>query len=283
MKIFNSSLELGKQLKVQKAAAHSIGFVPTMGALHDGHLSLINTAVKNNDFVVVSIFVNPTQFDNHKDLDQYPKTLESDLEKIKSISSSNLAVFNPSVEEIYGTSIVSAKFNFSGLERQMEGKFRPGHFDGVGTVVQKLFNIVSPDIAYFGEKDFQQLQIIKKLVSLAKIKTEIVSCPILREPNGLAMSSRNKRLTQVEKERASKLYKTLKSVQEQFAEKNIQSIVEGVQNQFKDDDLLKLEYFQIAEESTLKPITSYDSSKQYRAFIAAHIRDVRLIDNIALN
>lgn len=283
MKIFNSSLELGKQLKIQKAATHSIGFVPTMGALHDGHISLIKTAIKDNDFVVVSIFVNPTQFDNSKDLDQYPKTLENDLEKIKSISSSNLAVFTPSVQEIYGLSVIRSKFDFSGLEHQMEGKFRPGHFDGVGTVVQKLFNIVSPDVAYFGEKDFQQLQIIKKLVSTAKIKIKIVSCPILREPNGLAMSSRNRRLTHVEKERATKIYKTLKSVQEQFADKDIQSIIEGVKNQFKNDDFLRLEYFQIADESTLKPITFYDSSKQYRAFIAAYIRDVRLIDNIALN
>jgi len=283
MKIINSSLDLWKQLQIYRAAAKSVGFVPTMGALHQGHLSLIQEAVRCNDLVVVSIFVNPTQFNNSKDLEQYPKTLERDVLKIKSVTSTDLFVFIPSVEDIYGTDISSNSFDFGGIEHQMEGQFRPGHFDGVGTVVQKLFNTVNPDRAYFGEKDFQQLQIINRLVHIMGSKISIVSCPIAREPNGLAMSSRNARLTTQEKEHASKLYRTLKTVQHQFGTDDVSYIQEWVNNQFKDDEIISLEYFQISDELTLKSTQKINTNIKYRAFIAAYIRDVRLIDNIALN
>lgn len=283
MEIVTSSLELGKQLQQTRARTQCIGFVPTMGALHQGHLSLIQKAIQHNDLVVVSIFVNPTQFNNGKDLEQYPKTLESDILKIKSLSSSNIIVFAPSVYDIYGDTVSRESFDFRGLELQMEGRFRPGHFDGVGTVVQKLFNIVNPDKAYFGEKDFQQLQIVKCLVKMMKSNIEIISCPIAREPNGLAMSSRNARLTTQEKEHASKLYRTLKTVQHQFGTDDVSYIQEWVNNQFKDDEIISLEYFQISDELTLKSTQKINTNIKYRAFIAAYIRDVRLIDNIALN
>src|SRR6476620_374248 len=172
----------------------TIGFVPTMGALHKGHLSLMAQSLKENTLTVMSIFVNPTQFNNAKDLEKYPRTLEADIEKIKTISDS-VVVYAPSVDDIYEGTTVSQHFDFDGLENQMEGKHRKGHFDGVGTIVKKLFEIVKPTNAYFGEKDFQQLQIVKKLVSKYKIPVHIIGCEIFREASGLAMSSRNERLS----------------------------------------------------------------------------------------
>lgn len=283
MEIFYSNVNLSQKLLACKQPNQSIGFVPTMGALHQGHLSLIETALLDNDIVVVSIFVNPTQFNNIHDLKSYPKTLEEDVKKIESLSSSKVLIFAPTVEDIYGSSVKSSKFDFGGLEFQMEGEFRPGHFDGVATVVRRLFEIVQPHIAYFGEKDFQQLQIIKKLVTIMKANIKIVSCPIARESNGLAMSSRNMRLSSSDKDLASKIYFVLKNVKEQFATNDINTINQWVKTQFEMDDTLKLEYFHISEESTLSPTTTIMANTKYRAFLAAYIRDVRLIDNIALN
>jgi pantoate--beta-alanine ligase len=180
-----------------------------MGALHSGHLSLLQESILNNTHTVISIFVNPTQFNNKEDLEKYPRTLDHDVEKIKTISES-IIVYAPTVDDIYEGHTVSQQFNFDGLENQMEGQFRPGHYDGVGTVVKRLFEIVKPTHAYFGEKDFQQLQIVKKLVQKLKMPINIVGCPIHRESNGLAMSSRNERLSESEKNEATIIYKTLK-------------------------------------------------------------------------
>ena len=252
-----------------------------MGALHDGHLSLIKNSLDKNHITVVSIFVNPTQFNNTEDLEKYPRTLEADVKKIKQISTQVL-IFAPTVSDIYPENAASSRFSFDGLENQMEGKHRPGHFDGVGTIVKKLFEIVNPTNAYFGEKDFQQLQIVKKLVEKEKMNVEIIGCPIFREANGLAMSSRNERLSESAREQSSFIYKILQDVQVNFKKKSLTELNEFVKNTFSEHPEFSLEYFEIAEESTLLPALEKDETKKYRAFIAIFIENIRLIDNISL-
>ena len=257
-----------------------IGFVPTMGALHQGHLSLIKKAKKNNDIVVVSIYVNPTQFDKEEDLKKYPRTLEADFKLLKTVDCD--VVFTPSSNEIYEENIQSQSFGFDGLEHQMEGKFREGHFDGVGTIVKRLLEIVKPTNAYFGEKDFQQLQIIRKLVEKHEIPVTVVGCKIFREKDGLAMSSRNTRLTEEYRIAAPFIYRTLKKAKKKFAKKNTYKVYKWVEKKFKEHPLLKLEYFEIAEEKTLLTISEKSPQKKYRAFIAVFAGKIRLIDNIRL-
>ena len=260
-----------------------IGLVPTMGALHQGHLSLVDYALADNDFVVVSVFVNPTQFNNKEDLEQYPRTLDRDIDLLGTVSQSKVIVYAPSVKDIYENNIISERFEFSGLEHQMEGAFRPGHFDGVGTIVKRLLDIVKPNKAYFGEKDFQQLRIIQKLVEKYQLDTKIVGCPIYRYDNGLAMSSRNERLKPEYSAEAPFIYSVLKSAKEKFGTKSAKDITEWVIGQFKNNKLLELEYFLIADVETLKPLRRKSKHKKYRAFIAVYADDIRLIDNIALN
>jgi pantoate--beta-alanine ligase len=252
MLVFNKKVDLVAHLKAISTQETSIGLVPTMGALHQGHLSLLKESIRNNDITVVSIFVNPTQFNNSEDLLNYPRTQENDIKKIKTVSE-NIILYAPTVEDVYEGKTVSQHFDFDGLENQMEGKFRPGHFDGVGTVVKRLFEIVKPTNAYFGEKDFQQLQIIKKMVSKLNIPVNIVGCPILRESNGLAMSSRNERLSEKDKQFASIIYKTISKAKMQFKTKSATMISKWVNNQFKNIPDFELEYFQIADEATLLP------------------------------
>jgi pantoate--beta-alanine ligase len=280
MRIFNNKKDLKDCLLEYKTNKKTIGFVPTMGALHQGHLSLIEKAKQKNDIVVVSIFVNPTQFNNVEDLEKYPKTIENDIQLLTSASCDIL--FSPSVAEIYPKNIASEKFNFEGLEHQMEGKFRDGHFDGVGTVVKALFEIITPKKAYFGQKDFQQLQIVKKLVEKHHLPVKVKGRPIYREEDGLAMSSRNARLPKEERSIAPFIYKTLQKIQQKFDTKNISEINEWLENEFKKQPLLTLEYFTIADEKTLKSIESKKPGKKYRAFIAVFSGNVRLIDNIRL-
>ena len=283
MKVFATKHALNSTLALIRKKSFRLGLVPTMGALHQGHLSLIQSALKENDCVVVSIFVNPTQFNNSSDLDHYPRTLEADTEKLKTLSSSKVVVYAPELKDIYGEIVLKQSFNFDGLEHQMEGKFRPGHFDGVGTVVQRLFEIVQPNNVYFGEKDFQQLAIIRKLVELTKFPVKIVGCPIVREENGLALSSRNVRLTEEERVHASKVFRTLKTSKEKFGTEDATKIKEWVVQQFENDPVLTLEYFEISNELTLEPLDQKQDKMKYRAFIAVYVREVRLIDNIALN
>ncbi len=259
----------------------SIGFVPTMGALHIGHLSLVEKSVADNDITVVSIFVNPTQFDNPADLEKYPKNIEKDISLLKP-HDSKLIVFTPSINNIYENGLTSESYFFDNLENEMEGKHRKGHFDGVATVVSKLFEIINPNKAYFGEKDFQQLQIVRKMVQQNGMKVSIVNCPIVRENNGLAMSSRNERLSAEERKNAAIIYQILTEVKENFNSKNIQELNELVTERFLSQSNMKLEYFQIADEETLQSIKIKESNKRYRAFIAVFIGGVRLIDNIAL-
>jgi pantoate--beta-alanine ligase len=280
MRIFNNKKDLKDCLLDYKTNKKTIGFVPTMGALHQGHLSLIEKAKQKNDIVVVSIFVNPTQFNNIEDLEKYPKTIENDIQLLTSASCDIL--FSPSVAEIYPKNVASEKFNFEGLEHQMEGKFRDGHFDGVGTVVKALFEIITPKKAYFGQKDFQQLQIVKKMVEKHHLPVKVKGCPIYREEDGLAMSSRNARLPKEERSIAPFIYKMLQKIQQKFDTKNISEINEWLENEFKKQPLLTLEYFTIADEKTLKSIDSKEAGKKYRAFIAVFSGNVRLIDNIRL-
>jgi pantoate--beta-alanine ligase len=282
MLIFSKKAELNQHLIQKRSANSSVGFVPTMGALHEGHLSLLKKSLENNNISVISIFVNPTQFNNPEDLLKYPRTLDADVEKIKSVSDS-IIVYAPTVEDIYEGNTTSQHYNFDGLEHKMEGKFRPGHFDGVGTVVKRLFEIVQPNNAYFGEKDFQQLQIVKKLVEKEKIPVTIIGCPIFREKNGLAMSSRNERLTQEERSRASIIYKTIKKAQSLFGTKSAKEVSEFVTKAFLNNSTFELEYFEIADEATLLPCKRKSKNKKYRAFIAVFVNKIRLIDTISLN
>ena len=249
MEVYITSREITQVIKIKKAENNSIGFVPTMGALHNGHLTLMEEALRNNDYVVVSVFVNPTQFNNTEDLEKYPRTLEHDIALLESISK-DVLVFAPSVEVMYEGNTTSQHFDFDGLEYEMEGKFRQGHFNGVGTVVKRLFEIVKPDNAYFGEKDFQQLQIIKKLVGKYNIPVNVLGCKIHRESNGLAMSSRNTRLKPEYKKAAPFIYKVLKKVRKKFGPENIIELNEWVENQFKKHPFFKLEYFTIADEKS---------------------------------
>ena len=283
MKTYSKKQEITAVINAIKAKKETIGFVPTMGALHLGHLQLVKKALKNNDKVVVSIFVNPTQFDNNNDLEKYPRTLEKDISLLKTVSKNNILVYAPTVEDIYEGNTVSETFNFDGLEFEMEGKFRVGHFDGVGTIVKRFFEIIQPDKAYFGEKDFQQLAIIKKLVEKYAIPVKIIGCEIYREPNGLAMSSRNTRLNPTQKEASPFIYKTLKAAKALFKTESANKVTQWVENEFKTQKSLNLEYFIIANTDTLKTVKRKSTKKSYRAFIAVFADDIRLIDNIALN
>ncbi|MES2411822.1 MAG: pantoate--beta-alanine ligase [Bacteroidota bacterium] len=282
MLLFNTQNELVSYLNSVSNKKTSIGFVPTMGALHEGHLSLLVEALKHNSINVISIFVNPTQFNNAEDLAKYPKTLDKDIEKIKTVSD-DIIVFAPSVDDIYEGKTVSQHFNFDGLENQMEGKFRPGHFDGVGTIVKRLFEIVKPTNAYFGEKDFQQLQIVKKMVEKTKMRVNVIGCPIHRESNGLAMSSRNERLSDVERQEGSIIYKTISEAKKLFKTKSAKEVAEYVTKTFERQNRFELEYFQIADEATLLPCIRKSKTKKYRAFIAVFVNKIRLIDTISLN
>jgi len=281
MLVFNHQEELKKHLKTLPKNRKTIGFVPTMGALHNGHLSLLSKSLSENNHTIISIFVNPTQFNNIEDLEKYPRNLQEDLEKIE-IFNNNIIVYAPSVADIYGKNVVSEHFDYDGLENHLEGKQRPNHFDGVGTIVKRLFEIVAPKRAYFGEKDYQQVLIVKKLVEKHELETTIVMCPILREKNGLAMSSRNQRLTIEEREKASIIYKTLLQAKELFQKSDFQKTYGFVEQTFRSEKLIKLEYFCIAESKTLLEITEKSQTKKYRAFIAVFIGNVRLIDTMEL-
>jgi pantoate--beta-alanine ligase len=280
MKVFKTKKELKTYFKGYSSKNFTIGFVPTMGALHNGHLSLVKESVDNNEITVASIFVNPTQFNKREDLENYPRTLEGDLTLLQSVSCD--IAFIPSTEEIYSNTVSSNHFEFDGLEIQMEGKFREGHFNGVGTIVKKLFEIVTPTNAYFGEKDFQQLQIIRKMVQKNHLPVSVMGCPTFREKNGLAMSSRNQLLSEKEKEEGAIIYETLCEVKELINNKAIEKINSWVGEQFDKNPLFELEYFVIADEENLTPALTISPNKNYRAFIAVHADKVRLIDTMSL-
>ena len=283
MHVFDNSQQLQAHLKSISNNNWSVGFVPTMGALHEGHLSLLKESMLHNKSTVISIFVNPTQFNNPEDLLKYPRTLATDIEKIKTVSN-EIIVFSPTAEQIYAGQPYTNHYDYDGLENEMEGQFRPGHFDGVGTVVKLLFDIVQPTNAYFGEKDFQQLQIIKKLAAKLRLKTNIIACPIYREKNGLAMSSRNARLTLEEKNNAAIIYQTLQIARNMFINDltPVKKIIDLVIKTFKNYPNFMLEYFEIANEKTLKTCLRKSKNNNFRAFIAVYVNNIRLIDTISL-
>ena len=282
MKIHYNSSSLQKELFPFLENCKSIGFVPTMGALHRGHIALVEQACDENECVVVSIFVNPTQFNNAKDLDKYPRTIDNDITLLNKVKG-KIFVFSPNASEIYNENVTSKEYNFNGIENEMEGKHRKGHFDGVGTVLDLLFKIIKPNNAYFGEKDYQQLQIVKKLVEIESFPIKIIGCSIIREKSGLAMSSRNKRLSEKELNEATLIFKTLSEVKSKFKKLSILELNSLVEQTFNKNPFLELEYFEIADSESLKTAHKKEVGVKYRGFIAAFIGGVRLIDNIALN
>lgn len=264
----------------QKAEGKTVGFVPTMGALHAGHISLIEQAGQKCDFVVMSIFVNPTQFNDPKDLEKYPRTLEADLQLLEPTACQ--AVFAPSVETMYPEPD-TRQFNFGELEQVMEGRFRPGHFNGVAQVVSKLFDLVNPDKAFFGQKDFQQLVIVKAMVKQLTLPVEIVACPIVREASGLARSSRNERLSPDQRAEAAMIYKTLCEAKNLVQQLSVQELKEQVVARINAIPGLKIEYFEIVNDTDLKSVESWDEPVNKVACIAVFCGEVRLIDNLLIS
>lgn len=256
-----------------------IGFVATMGALHEGHLQLIDRAKEEDDVVVCSIFVNPKQFDNAKDFEHYPISRDQDIEKL--IARNCDFAFFPSVAEIYPQAFEYKTYDFQDLEKHMEGSYRKGHFQGMANVVSRLLKIVKADKAYFGEKDFQQLMIVKRLVEIESISTEIVGHPIVREESGLAMSSRNQRLSTQGREKAVLLHKSLQWTKEHLQTHSLENIQKHVSKWFKEQGL-DLEYFVFCEPKDLVPLRSTENVENIRCFVAAYIDEIRLIDNIEM-
>jgi len=269
--------ELRTLLDHSRKEGLTIGFVPTMGALHAGHLSLVEMAGQQTDFVVVSIFVNPTQFNDKADLDRYPRDLQKDLDLLA--SSPCQLVFAPEPEEIYPEPD-TRQFNFGTLEQVMEGQFRPGHFNGVAQVVSRLFDIVQPDKAFFGQKDFQQLAIIREMVRKMKLGIEIVSCPIIREADGLAMSSRNMLLDAVQRKSAVHISATLSEAKNKTGDLSVEELCRWVIARINENGQLNIEYFEIVNSETLLPVKSWDEPCDKLGCIAVHCGKVRLIDNI---
>ena len=282
MEIFYSKKKLQDYIERQKEMGKKIGFAPTMGARHMGHLSLYEAAEKENDLVISSIFVNPTQFNNPDDLEKYPRNVENDI-KILEKSGYVDAVYIPKTEDMYPNGLKSKEYDFDGLENEMEGKFRPGHFNGVGTVVEELFRQVKPDNAYFGEKDFQQLAIIRKLTEKLKLPINIHGVQIFREDNGLAMSSRNERLSSSQRDAAKVIHETLLKVNDWFRVITVPEIYTRVKDILEDQKGMVLEYFEIADEESLKETDFFYKDKNYRAFIVVFVGEIRLIDNMHLD
>lgn len=279
MEIINSVKELKDKLYIHKSQKRSVGLVPTMGALHKGHISLVEKCSKENDITVVSIFVNPTQFNDKNDLERYPRTLEADCELLENIKVD--IVFAPSVEEIYPEPDTRT-FSYPPTDTVMEGKYRPGHFNGVCQIVSKLFDLVEPDKAYFGEKDFQQVAIIRAMVKDKKYDIEIRQCPIIREDDGLALSSRNALLTNQERLIAVNISKVLKNSIEYSKNHGLNDTKEWVINQINSIEGLKIEYYEIVDGETLESIENWEDSNNIVGCITVFCGStpIRLIDNI---
>ena len=283
MKSFSAKGDLQTYLNPLRKKKKKIGFVPTMGALHKGHLSLVKRALYKTDICVVSIYVNPTQFNDSKDLESYPRTVESDMLMLRQISE-DILVYIPSNEDIYGRDLSLSDFDFMGLDKIMEGANRPGHFKGVANVVERLIYAVQPKFTFFGEKDFQQLRIIQHLNQKHRWRTTIVPCPTEREYNGLALSSRNQKLSETSREKSGLIYEILKQVKLKFSTNSMENLKLYVENKISmHRDFIELEYFEIADELTLTPAKKNQKKLKYRAFIAVQVEGVRLIDNIQLN
>lgn len=280
MHIFKEIAPLKAHLKARRTGPVSVGFVPTMGALHDGHVSLVRASQQANTVTVCSIYVNPTQFGNPEDLAKYPRTLEKDLQILEANACD--IVFCPETEEMYGTTGAVA-ISFPGLDTILEGEFRPGHFSGVAQVVAKLFHIVQPDRAYFGQKDFQQVAVISRMVTALKFDVEIVSMPIVREPDGLAMSSRNQRLTPEQRRQATILHASLQETREQLRNgKSLSGMIEVIRSRCAGQDV-KLEYLALVDRENFTLLETITGTRAAVILIAAQVGPVRLIDNLFLD
>jgi len=280
MKRVSKRKEIRDEITRVKAMGMTVGFVPTMGALHAGHLALVERAIAENDRVVVSVFVNPTQFNNADDLKKYPRDTERDAALLEKAGCHYL--FLPEVEEMYPESRKASTYDFGLLSQVMEGANRPGHFDGVATIVEKLFEAIPATRAYFGEKDYQQLLIIRSLVRQKNIDIEIVPCAIVREADGLAMSSRNRRLTNEQRKAAPFIYRTLKKAAEAAKSSTPEEVKALVANEINSRQEMELEYFEIADGDNLQPVTDFEKNKNIMGFIVVNLGAVRLIDNIKI-
>ncbi len=280
MQICKTLTELKQAIDVLKNNRKKIGFVPTMGALHQGHLSLYHRCKQECDVTVASIFVNPIQFTNAEDLTQYPRNETQDLQMLEAIGC-NL-VFMPSVVEMYPTP-ADIKIYFGTIEEKLEGKFRPGHFSGVGIVVSKLFHLIAPDVAYFGQKDLQQYLIIKMMVEQLSFAVKVVCCDIQREPDGLAMSSRNVRIAQQHRDDATSIYKSLLLAQSILLSHSIHEIKKSIEQFYYPHSALKLEYFEIVDADTLEDISNIGINQSVAICVACQLGNVRLIDNLVVN
>lgn len=279
MQVFNKISDLRLVTEPFRTNGRKIGFVPTMGALHNGHLSLVTESLRKSDVTVVSIYVNPTQFNDKNDLKNYPRDLERDCKMLEN-AGCNL-VFAPTDHEMYPEPDTRI-FDFGVMDKVMEGKHRPGHFNGVGQIVSKLFDAVQPDIAFFGQKDFQQLAIIRKLVKDYNYKIQIEACPIIRESDGLAMSSRNMLLGENERKAAPLIFKTIKEAKQMVNSHSLNEIISYVENTINKNPFLKTEYFEAVNRDSLLPVNDLSGNIPVTACIAVFAGKVRLIDNIEL-
>ena len=278
MNIYKSIEDLQAFVEAERAKGLRIAFVPTMGALHAGHLSLVRRALSECDRCIVSVFVNPTQFNDPRDLETYPRTLEADSTLLASVGTS--ALFAPEVSTIYPEEDTRT-FEVGAVAEVMEGRYRPGHFNGVMQVVSRLFDIVRPDCAYFGEKDFQQIAVIRAMVRLIASPVEIIACPIVREADGLALSSRNVRLSAEERREAPQIYRILSESRSWAKDMSPQQVIERVTKQINAVPHLRVEYFEIVDTDSLQPIASWSDSPAPHGCITVFCGEVRLIDNIA--
>ena len=278
LKIFKTRESLGEHLSRLRDEGKTIGFVPTMGALHQGHLSLLALAQQQTDVTVCSIFVNPTQFNDPKDLEKYPRPIESDIEKLTLAGCDIL--FNPEVNEMYAGN-EQWHLDLGELEHLLEGKFRPGHYQGVTQVVYKLFDIVKPDLAFFGQKDYQQFMVIQRMLDLLHLPVKLVMCPILREPDGLAMSSRNIHLSAEDREHALVLSRTLFCLKDNFDPQNIEALQQECWNKISAEAGVKPEYFEIVDGNNLLPVSKV--TKIIVALVAVRVGNTRLIDNVVIS
>lgn len=277
MQVVRTKSELSGHLLSLRSSHKSIGLVPTMGALHQGHTTLVKKAKEENEVVVVSIFVNPTQFNDPSDLENYPRTMEADQSLLKDLGADLL--FVPSVKEMYPEEDTRS-FELGNLDQVLEGKQRKGHFKGVAQIVSKLFLICNPHRAYFGQKDFQQLVIVRRLVEILELDIRIVACPIIRESDGLAMSSRNAKLNPADRKLAPFIYSTLKEASEKKRSFSPSELKVWVENRFKEQPDLDLEYFEIVEDKELRPVLDWQEKVNKVACLAVQLGGVRLIDNM---
>jgi pantoate--beta-alanine ligase len=280
MIVYRTSSDLKQHLETLRNQGKSIALVPTMGALHEGHASLVRKAAEENDATVVTIFVNPTQFSDPFDLEKYPRTLEQDLELLRSLKVQ--LVFAPSVKEMYPEED-RRTFNLGNLDKVLEGEYREGHFTGVAQIVTKLFQLVRPTRAYFGQKDFQQLVIVKRLVELMGAPIEVVGCPIVRDEDGLALSSRNSRLSPEERKLAPFIHQTLKLAREKKGTMSPEQVRAWVWKRFEQQGYMRLDYFEIVDDKTLIPINNWNEENSKVGCIAVHLGEIRLIDNLKFN